>query len=111
MVELVDRIRNINPDVVIFGSTLNLMKNDLMLNQCRSDCSENIFAGKKQVFYFSDRVFIGAYHPNVRIKGLNQKKYVQEIFTSVGKWKFMKMEGKLTPYVFPEMETSIVMEK
>ena len=111
MVELVDRIRNINPDVVIFGSTLNLMKNGLMLNQCRSDCSENIFAGKKQVFYFSDRVFIGAYHPNVRIKGLNQKKYVQEIFTSVGKWKSMKMEGKLTPYVFPEMETSIVMEK
>lgn len=111
MGELLERIRNINPDVVIFGSTLNLMKTGLMLSQCRSDCSEKIFSGAKQVFYFSDRVFIGAYHPNVRIKGLTQKKYVQEIFKAVAKWKSMKKEGKLDPYVFSDLETSIADEK
>lgn len=96
---LINQIDEFNPDVVIFGNTYQFFEKELGLNQM------NIF-GTCHATAKKNRIYIDAYHPNVRING---KDYFEDIIKAYNAFK--KQIDNLTSYNSYEKDIEILKDK
>lgn len=96
---LINQINVFNPDVVIFGNTYQFFEKELGLNQM------NIF-GTCHATAKKNRIYIDAYHPNVRMNG---KDYFEDIIKAYNAFK--KQIDNLTSYNSYENDIEILKDK
>lgn len=96
---LINQIDEFNPDVVIFGNTYQFFEKELGLNQM------NIF-GTCHATAKKNRIYIDAYHPNVRMNG---KDYFEDIIKAYNAFK--KQIDNLTSYNSYENDIEILKDK
>ena len=79
---LLKQIEVYNPDVIICGSTFDIIGTDII-----DDNFELIQEFKLDVHRSKKRIILDAYHPNNRVRGLTKEKYCDTIINSVLKYK------------------------
>lgn len=79
------QIELINPNVLIFGSTINLYKNILEI-----DKEQLKSGGSCQYLIKNKKLYISSYHPAQ--KTITRDKYVNDIIELVKKWHINKLE-------------------
>jgi hypothetical protein len=92
---LAKQIKTYNPNVVIFGNTLQYFyKSDFE----GLETSEKQTTDYGNVFYNAgDKLYIHTWHPAVRGSGFTDEKYVMDIVNIVRDWKKIKSKKKASP--------------
>ncbi len=88
--DILSKIHTINPDIIIFGNTMKFIKDDIGLEECKNTgltFPQKYKGSKNHEYYMNiDKLWISAYHPNRRIKGLNKEVYAQSIYNCLINW-------------------------
>ena len=100
-----EQIKNIRPDIIICGNTLNLLSKQLNFRE--SIKIEPIpYTKKNNMYCFSNVVFINAYHPcypTYRPITLPSDKYCEAVVNSVNKWIEWKKTMSLSKFNFDKL--------
>ncbi len=80
---VLDQINYINPDIMIFGNTFWIMKEDLGLNKYELNTEK----AHIHIYKNKSKILIDAYHPNNKVRGLTQQKYCDSIIETVLDWE------------------------
>lgn len=78
---LLDQIKTYDPDIIIGGSTLHYFKEDLHLPEHH----EKLF-GARLCYMDSKKLYIDAYHPDVRASTIDEGDYCNAIIQAVKNW-------------------------
>ncbi len=79
-----EQIKLINPNVVIFGNTMNFIEKDFF-TEAFGDLDENKENPHLHIYKNNNRLLLHAYHPNNRV--VKHKEYCNSIIEAVKLWK------------------------
>lgn len=82
---ILKQIQTYNPDVIIFGGTLNYFDNALDFNDLKEE-NKQVSDFNNHYYYGDDRLYIHAYHPACRGAGFTDCGYIMDIVNIYRGW-------------------------
>lgn len=93
---IISQVALINPDIIIFGNTIQYLFSDIKLVNCNKfgytfskedpDLPVSIGTDKHKYYMYSNKLLISTWHPNRRITGLTNSIYATAIGKAYTNW-------------------------